>query len=64
MFCFQVFLFDVGGTTWKSYNWSMITTIATFGEYDAELMCYAHSNGARVLLKGRATGERRTGGSP
>ncbi|XP_008327096.1 di-N-acetylchitobiase [Cynoglossus semilaevis] len=49
---FEVFLFDVGGTTWKSYNWSMITTIATFGEYDAELMCYAHSNGARVLLKG------------
>ncbi|KAG8003721.1 Di-N-acetylchitobiase [Nibea albiflora] len=46
-----VFVFDVGGKTWKSYNWSMITTVATFGKYDAELMCYAHSKGARVVLK-------------
>lgn len=50
--CFQVFVFDVGGKTWKSYNWSMVTTVATFGKYDAELMCYAHSKGARVVLKG------------
>ncbi|KAA8589550.1 hypothetical protein FQN60_012915 [Etheostoma spectabile] len=45
---FEVFVFDVGGKTWKSYNWSMVTTVATFGKYDAELMCYAHSKGARV----------------
>lgn len=45
-------MFDVGGKTWKSYNWSMVTTVATFGKYDAELMCYAHSKGARVVLKG------------
>ncbi len=52
--CFsKVFVFDVGGQTWKSYNWSMVTTVATFGKYDAELMCYAHSKGARVVLKGR-----------
>ncbi|KAF0042081.1 di-N-acetylchitobiase [Scophthalmus maximus] len=49
---FEVFLFDVGGKTWKFYNWSMVTTVATFGKYDAELMCYAHSEGARVVLKG------------
>ncbi|XP_041790879.1 di-N-acetylchitobiase [Chelmon rostratus] len=49
---FEVFVFDVGGKTWKSYNWSMVTTVATFGKYDAELMCYAHSKGARVVLKG------------
>lgn len=49
----QVLVFDVGGKTWKSYNWSMVTTVATFGKYDAELMCYAHSKGARVVLKGR-----------
>uniref|UniRef100_A0A673FGJ2 GH18 domain-containing protein n=1 Tax=Sinocyclocheilus rhinocerous TaxID=307959 RepID=A0A673FGJ2_9TELE len=29
-----------------------LTTVAAFGEYDAELMCYAHSKGARVVLKG------------
>lgn len=49
---FQVFVFDVGGKTWKSYNWSMVTTLAMFGKYDAELMCHAHSKGARVVLKG------------
>lgn len=49
----QVFVFDVGGKTWKSYNWSMVTTLAMFGKYDAELMCHAHSKGARVVLKGR-----------
>ncbi|XP_047442096.1 di-N-acetylchitobiase isoform X1 [Mugil cephalus] len=49
---FEVFVFDVGGKTWKSYNWSMVTTVATFGKYDAELMCYAHSKGARVVQKG------------
>ncbi|KAM7409496.1 hypothetical protein PAMA_001129 [Pampus argenteus] len=49
---FEVFVFDVGGKTWKSYNWSLVTTVATFGKYDAELMCYAHSKGARVVLKG------------
>ncbi|XP_053775935.1 di-N-acetylchitobiase [Desmodus rotundus] len=49
---FEVFVFDVGGKTWKSYDWSQITTVALFGKYDSELMCYAHSNGARVVLKG------------
>ncbi|XP_010345296.1 di-N-acetylchitobiase isoform X1 [Saimiri boliviensis] len=49
---FEVFVFDVGQKTWKSYDWSQITTVAAFGKYDSELMCYAHSKGARVVLKG------------
>lgn len=49
---FEVFVFDIGGKTWKSYNWSMVSTVAMFGKYDAELMCHAHSKGARVVLKG------------
>ncbi|XP_054645758.1 di-N-acetylchitobiase isoform X1 [Dunckerocampus dactyliophorus] len=48
---FEVFVFDVGGKTWRSYNWSVVTTVAAFGKYDAELMCHAHSQGARVVLK-------------
>ncbi|KAH0618464.1 hypothetical protein JD844_017692 [Phrynosoma platyrhinos] len=47
-----VFVFDVGGKTWKFYDWSQITTVAIFGQYDSELMCYAHSKGSRVVLKG------------
>lgn len=49
---YEVFVFDVGGKTWKSYNWSIVTTVAAFGKYDPELMCHAHSVGARVVLKG------------
>ncbi|XP_061489484.1 di-N-acetylchitobiase-like [Rhineura floridana] len=49
---FEVFVFDVGGKSWKSYDWSHITTVAIFGKYDPELMCYAHSRGSRVVLKG------------
>ncbi|KAK3561460.1 hypothetical protein QTP86_002812 [Hemibagrus guttatus] len=48
----NVFVFDVGGKAWKFYDWSHVTTIAAFGKYDAELMCYAHSKGARLVLKG------------
>ncbi|XP_060088107.1 di-N-acetylchitobiase [Heteronotia binoei] len=49
---FEVFVFQVGGKAWKFYDWSQITTVATFGKYDPELMCYAHSRGSRVVLKG------------
>uniref|UniRef100_A0A452GJJ0 Uncharacterized protein n=1 Tax=Gopherus agassizii TaxID=38772 RepID=A0A452GJJ0_9SAUR len=49
---FEVFVFDVGRKTWKFYDWSQITTVAAFGKYDPELLCYAHSKGARVVLKG------------
>ena len=48
-------MFDVGKNAWKSYDWSKITTVAAFGKYDPELMCYAHSKGARVVLKGGLT---------
>lgn len=49
---FEVFVFDIGGPAWKSYNWSLVTTVAVFGKYDPQLMCYAHKKGARVVLKG------------
>ncbi|NP_001279199.1 di-N-acetylchitobiase precursor [Callorhinchus milii] len=49
---FEVFVFDVGKKDWQHYDWSKVTTVATFGKYDAELMCYAHSKGARFVLKG------------
>ncbi|XP_029474320.1 di-N-acetylchitobiase [Rhinatrema bivittatum] len=49
---FEVYVFDVGGQSWKAYDWSQVTTVATFGKYDPELMCYAHSKGARLVLTG------------
>ncbi|XP_061093795.1 di-N-acetylchitobiase [Conger conger] len=49
---FEVYVFDVGHKAWKSYDWTKVTTVAAFGKYDPELMCYAHSKGARLVLKG------------
>ncbi|XP_018589751.2 di-N-acetylchitobiase isoform X1 [Scleropages formosus] len=49
---YEVLVFDVGGTDWKYYDWDMVTTVAIFGKYDPNLMCFAHSKGARVVLKG------------
>ncbi|XP_071955561.1 di-N-acetylchitobiase-like [Antedon mediterranea] len=48
----EVLVFQHRGTLWKSYDWSIVTTVAMFGKYDPDLMCYAHSKGARVVLKG------------
>ncbi|XP_028667375.1 di-N-acetylchitobiase [Erpetoichthys calabaricus] len=49
---FELFVFDVGGKDWQFYDWSKVTTIATFGKYDPELLCFAHSKGVRLVLKG------------
>ncbi|XP_067846976.1 di-N-acetylchitobiase-like [Heptranchias perlo] len=48
---FEVFVFDVGGKDWKYYDWFKVTTIAAFGPYDPELLCYAHANQVRVVLR-------------
>ncbi|KAM4722591.1 di-N-acetylchitobiase-like [Rhinophrynus dorsalis] len=49
---FEVFVFHVEGKNWKSYDWSQITTIASFAQYEPELLCYAHSKGVRLVLTG------------
>ncbi|CAJ0958954.1 unnamed protein product [Ranitomeya imitator] len=49
---FEVYVFYVKGKNWKSYDWAHVTTVALFAPYDPELMCFAHSRGARFVLKG------------
>ncbi|GCB76112.1 hypothetical protein scyTo_0017426 [Scyliorhinus torazame] len=51
-YIYMVLVFDVGGTDWKHYDWSKVTTIAAFGAYNPELLCHAHANDVRVVLKG------------
>lgn len=51
----EVFVFhlaDSGGSNWEFYDWSIITTVAVFGDsrIDTGLYCRAHANGARVVL--------------
>uniref|UniRef100_A0A8C5Q9W1 Di-N-acetylchitobiase n=1 Tax=Leptobrachium leishanense TaxID=445787 RepID=A0A8C5Q9W1_9ANUR len=47
-----VFVFHVGRKSWKSYDWRNISTIALFAPFNPELLCYAHSKGVRLVLKG------------
>ncbi|KAM3914301.1 di-N-acetylchitobiase [Leptodactylus fuscus] len=49
---FEVYVFYVRGKNWKNYDWNHVTTVALFAPYDPELMCFAHSKGARFVLKG------------
>ena len=39
-----------GNTSWQHYDWSQITTVCVFGAVDPQLLCKAHSVGARVTL--------------
>ncbi|XP_077306470.1 di-N-acetylchitobiase-like [Lithobates pipiens] len=48
----EVYVFHVRGKNWKRYDWSKVTTVALFAPYDPELMCFAHSKGARFVLQG------------
>ncbi|KAL6048735.1 Chitobiase [Balamuthia mandrillaris] len=48
----EIFVFSTSKEdNWKQYDWSQITTIAMFsGAWHPELLCHAHSVGARVVL--------------
>ncbi|XP_068095235.1 di-N-acetylchitobiase-like [Hyperolius riggenbachi] len=48
----ETYVFYVKSKNWKHYDWTQVTTVALFGPYDPELMCFAHSKGARFVLKG------------
>ena len=39
-------------TNWMYYNWSEITTLAMFTDFNSSLLCYAHSKGVRVVPYG------------
>ncbi|XP_070557003.1 di-N-acetylchitobiase-like [Ptychodera flava] len=48
----ETFVFRTAGSTWKNYDWSKITTVGVFGEYDPQLMCTAHAHGVRLVQAG------------
>ncbi|XP_068098553.1 di-N-acetylchitobiase-like [Hyperolius riggenbachi] len=48
----EVYVFHVTDKNWIHYDWTQVTTVASFAPYDAELMCFAHSKGARYVLTG------------
>lgn len=49
----EVFGFMIKDTNWEKYNWTELTTLATFYRYnDSEsfkLVCHAHANNVRVV---------------
>ncbi|XP_071795850.1 di-N-acetylchitobiase-like [Asterias amurensis] len=48
----EVFAFWIGGSTWKHFDWTQLTTIVMFNRHDPKLMCFAHSKGVRVVSMG------------
>lgn len=38
------------GGAWTTYDWSQITTVIAFGPLPSDLMCHAHSVGARYVF--------------
>ncbi len=46
----EVFVFHItSGSDWRLYDWSTITTIALFGQFDPELYCFAHAAQVSVV---------------
>ena len=46
-----VFAFHTANdSSWRDYDWSQITTVCVFGAVAPELLCHAHSVGARLTL--------------
>lgn len=39
----EFYMFSNIPNAWKQYDWSRITTVAVFRDWDDELLCYAHS---------------------
>ena len=39
----EVLVWNPSNAVWKHYNWSVVTTVAVFRDWDNELMCFAHS---------------------
>ncbi|XP_078264009.1 di-N-acetylchitobiase-like [Rhinoraja longicauda] len=48
----ELVVFHGGGTEWKRYDWSKITTVITSGIFDHKLLCHAHAHKARVIAEG------------
>ncbi|MPC11164.1 Di-N-acetylchitobiase [Portunus trituberculatus] len=50
----EVFAFvaKCDASVWGKFDWSKLTTVALFNFYDAELVCYAHQQGAQVVKLG------------
>ena len=46
----EVLVWSTSTAVWRHYNWSVVTTVAVFRDWDNELMCFAHSKGVKVVL--------------
>jgi len=46
----ELFAFQFVDGLWPYYDWSLVTTLATFGSWDPQMICKAHQNNARVVF--------------
>nr|UCK81484.1 chitinase-like protein 1 [Arenicola marina] len=45
----EVFVFSLHKENWSKYDWNKVTTIVEVGYHDDQLVCFAHSQGVRVV---------------
>ncbi|XP_038649582.1 di-N-acetylchitobiase-like isoform X2 [Scyliorhinus canicula] len=48
----EVIVFDHGGTDYQHYDWSKITVVVLDDRFSKEILCTAHANNVRILMKG------------
>ena len=46
----EFMMFSTKSQEWRKYQWTKVTTIAVFRDWDDELMCYAHSKVVMAAL--------------
>jgi len=46
----EVFAFQVSLDNWRHYDYTQLTTIAMFGGYDVDMLCFAHERNVRVVF--------------
>lgn len=39
----EVYGFSTNTQNWRHWDWDKLTTVSLFGNWDAELLCHAHS---------------------
>ena len=49
----EIIGFVTAKDNWRMYNYTYLTTLAIFTELDQQLVCHAHQNNVRVVLKAK-----------
>ena len=46
---FACFIDRGNDTSWRQFDWALLTTFCQFGSLEPELLCHAHAHGVRIV---------------